>query len=189
MTRISAVAVLIVCLALGCGSSGRGGREVSSPFTQAHAALFDDGVDLIGNPEALEGRWEEEWSREFDQRAEASDVVFAAKVRTIHVDVNIDRSESLRLMLGVQRTIKGALEASDLSLLAHENTAGYSTLERNKERLLDQTFIVFVKYAQEEEQVVAHFHLVPPSRAVLERVEALEQGRRPRNVTVITHSN
>jgi hypothetical protein len=173
----------------GCGSSARGGPGVSSPFTEQHAELFDDGVDLLENPDALDGRWQEDWSLDFDKRLSEADVVVMGNVQTLRTDVDLDQRQSFRLALEVERTVKGAFPSPEVSLVARENAAGYATLDRNKEHLLDQRFVVFVKYAEEEGQVVGHFHLVPPSRAVLERLQAFEQGRKPRNVTVITHSN
>lgn len=190
MMRSLVVLLVFGCAVFaGCGSSARGGPRVSSPFTQAHAALFDDGVDLLEDPGALEGRWQEDWSRELDQRLEQADAVFVASVQTLRVDVNLDKSESYRVGVEVERTIKGDDVAPEQSLVSREHAAGYGSIERNKDTLLKRRFVVFVKYADQEGQVVGHFHLTPPSRTVLERVEAFEEGRKPNTIHTVTHTN
>jgi hypothetical protein len=163
---------LVACLAVaavGCGASLQG-PSVSSPFTQRDASLFDDGVDLMQDPDALHGQWREDWERELTERMERSDVVFEGVLLAVQVDSDPDQRESYRALISVGKVHRGDLfGAKEVALISREGALGYNTFKGNPERLLRKPFMAFLKYADAPDgspKPVAHFHISPPSIAM-----------------------
>lgn len=171
----------VVAVASACGSSAPNVQTVS-PFTAEDARFFEDGVDFVADPEALEGRWREDWTDELEGRVGLSDFVGLVTVTTMRTDTDLDRRTTYRLIATVERELLGDSE-DEVTLTIREGQAGFGTIAGNERRILNQPFMAFLKYYQREgtegpEGVDAHFHLSPAAEAVVRRAEYLLERRR-----------
>lgn len=177
--RVSFAALAIVIAA--CGGS-RQGPIVSSPFEQRDAQLFDDGMDLMEDPDSLHGQWRADWEGELTERIERSDVVVEGSVLAVHADSDPDKRTSYRVVLSVVHVHQGRMDSKETSLIAREGALGYRSIAVNPERLLRRQFVAFIKYAEAPGRPVAHFHLTPPSIALRRGFEA---GNKSKTVHVV----
>ncbi len=132
----------------------------------------------MADPEGLEGRWREDWSRELDQRVSWSDVVAEVTVRTIRHDTDPNRQATLRLLAEPSRTLLGELP-DELELKVEQHQPGFSTVDGNDRQILNTEFVAFLKWYQAQDgSVLPHWHLSPASEPVMSRVEYLLERRR-----------
>ena len=190
---LTAAAALILLAACG-GSQAEPEHAASSPFLDSHESMFENGMDMVRDPDALDGSWLGAWQDELDNRVTHADVVALVTVRTLRTDVDLDRSETFRIIASVERAYLGEA-GEELTLTVSENERGYGTVENNQRRLLDEQFIVFVKWQQTDEGVRARWHLSPATEAVaIETRRLLESRRQVRQNdgsrrTVVVHRN
>jgi hypothetical protein len=175
--RCLGVVALLAALATACGGpQGEVVARVTSPFTDAHAQVFDDGLDLVSEPELLEGPWLQTWERELEQRVSDADLVAVVTVRTLRTDVDLDRRQTYRLVTHLDRVVVGA-GGEELSLYVHEGERGYATVRSHEPRLLGAQYVAFVKWAAGDSGVRARWHLSPASQPIMERVAELVRRR------------
>jgi hypothetical protein len=167
VSRLLAVLLLASVGVAGCGAS-RPGPAVSSPFTERDKQLFDDGFDLMEDPDALHCQWRIDWEHELTERLDRSDAIVEGEIVSTHVDTDPDQRKSYRVVLSVRKAHRGALGhgVNEVSLAAREGSLGYASLAGNPERILRLPFVAFMKYADVAGRPVAHFHLTPPSLAL-----------------------
>jgi hypothetical protein len=171
-----------------CAGSGAARREPAAPLTPAQARLFDDGVDLIENPEALQGQWREDWQREVEQRLQQAEMVVVGRVRSVGTDVDLQRRVSFRVDLEVQRVVKGEQVPDELSLIASPGAVGYASLERQREQMLQRELVAFVRRAADGGAERLHFHLSAPSPALMRYLDAHDTSAKSDTVKVIEHT-
>jgi hypothetical protein len=172
-----------------CGAAPQKVR-VTSKFTEEHAALFEDGIDFIADPVVLEGKWREDWQKEFEQRISLSDFVALARVATVRTDTDLEQRTTYRLVAALEKRLHGKPPKGDLVLRVSEEQDGYATVHGKQERILEQQFIAFVKwYETEEDEIAAHWHLSPASEFNVARVkELLKRRKEPeRKTRVVIH--
>ncbi|MBN1653045.1 MAG: hypothetical protein JXA30_04645 [Deltaproteobacteria bacterium] len=166
--------------------------SASSEFTATHAEFFEDGIDYVANPEALEGRWLQEWQRELEKRLEYSDFIGVITVNTLRTDIDPGRRTSYRLLATVDKSLYGNAPQEGLSLVVRDGQAGYETVDGNQRRILNEKFVVFVKwYETEDDSVLAHWHLSPASKTIVQHVQELIDRRdeAKSHIRVVTHEN
>jgi hypothetical protein len=176
---------------IGCGG-GSGEMKMSSKFTAAHAEFFENGVDYVANPDVLEGRWQEEWQRELEKRLEYSDFIGVVAVNTLRTDIDPGRQTNYRLLANIKETLNGEGPEDGLTLVVKDGEPGYETVDGNQRRLLNQGFIAFVKwYEDENNMIAARWHLSPASENIIQRIRELIQRRdeAKAHVSVVTHKN
>ena len=168
--------VSLFLLAFACGGSE---PILGAPFTPEDQQYFDDGVDLIGDPESLEGRWREDWATELDQRVRRADSIIYVRIRTLRTDVDLDRRTTYRLFPESERALLGSLP-EDLVLAAREGDAGYAAIRQNEPRILGNALVLFLKWDRPEgaATATARWHLSPATEQVTSRVEYLLERRR-----------
>jgi hypothetical protein len=164
-----------------CGSTQKG-PTVSSPFEPRDAQLFDDGMDLMEDPDSLHGQWRADWEGELTERIERSDAVVEGTVVAVHADSDPDKRTSYRVVLNVERVHRGEVDGKETSLVAREGALGYRSIAGNPERMLRRQFVAFIKYAEAPVRPIAHFHLTPPSIALRRGFEA---GNKQKTVHVV----
>ncbi len=149
-----------------------------SPLTAAEEGYYDDGVDFVGDPEALEGQWRRDWSTELDERVQRSDIIAYVHVQTMRTDVDLDRRTTFRLILAEEQTLLGEFP-DELTLRSNEGERGYGTLEDNEGRILNERFVLFLKWELPAgaDALVARWHLSPHAEQVAQRVEYLIERR------------
>ncbi|HBQ11932.1 MAG TPA: hypothetical protein DEF51_12560 [Myxococcales bacterium] len=170
---------LCLCLAAfaGCGGGGPIVRDVT-PFTAEHEPAFENGLDMVRDPEALGGAWLRTWEDEIDRRVSLADVVALVTVKTFRTDVDLERNETYRLVTQVDREYLGELE-DEVVLSVSASEAGFGTISDNERRILDTQFIAFIKFQESADGTVRpRWHLSPASEPVARRVRDLLRTRR-----------
>lgn len=170
--------LLLALAACATGSTGAAPRT-GVPFSAEDRVLFDDGVDFVGDPSVLEGRWREDWSNELDARVTDADIISYVRVRALRTDVDLERRMTYRLLVDEEKAIVGELP-EDLALASLEGDGGFATIDGNESRILDQQLVLFLKWEQAspEAPVRARWHLAPFTEEVTARVEYLAERRR-----------
>lgn len=168
--------VILIAGASGCGGPGTPEIVVTGPFTDEHAVAFDNAVDYFADPSQLEGGWRRDWEEDVDRRVSLADAIGVVEVTTVRTDVDLDRRETYRLLSRVIRERHGDLP-DELTLTVRQSDPGYGTVHGNDARILNQRFIAFVKWADEDGRVVPRWHLSPASDAVIRRVNTLIERR------------
>lgn len=184
--------VWVVMVSAACG--GRQAPITGVPFTDEDRTYFAEGIDLVNDPEALEGRWREDWARELDQRIRRTDVVAYVRIRTVRTDTDLDRRMTFRLYPEAENVLLGRLPET-LILSSAQGDAGFVAIRNNEQRLLRDRFVLFLKWEQPEgaPEPTPRWHLSPASEPVTARVEYLLERRRGVERTsrarVIVHEN
>lgn len=161
-----------------CGSS-RTQIQRDTRFTEEHAKVFEDGVDFVTDPEQLGGRWRKEWSREIDKRVRFSDAIARVTIHTLRTDISPKGGSTYRLIAEVDKTFVGSLPEDEIMLTVSEGARGYPTIEGNDDRILQESYFVFIKwYENEDGKVAPHWHLSPTNEPVAERLKWLIEDRR-----------
>jgi len=145
---------------------------VSSPFLAEHRLLFDDGADFFDDPVALQGAWRDASIRDTYDRVDAADLVAVVMVHSVHADSDPSGTTSFRLVADVESVLLGNEPNGALSLLSGPDDPGYATIRDNGPRLLNNRFVVYLKwYTDEAGDVGSHWHMSPGSREVLVEAE------------------
>ena len=169
--------VFALVLFTGCGG-GTHSIRVTSEFTSEHAELFEDGFDFVKEPAALEGQWLEDWQREIQSRVANSDYIAVVTVTTLRTDVDPERRTSFRVVGDIERPLYGSIPDRELDLTVDENAVGYASVRDNQELFLNQVFVAYVKWYEDEEgEVAAHWHLSPASEGIVGATEKLVKER------------
>jgi len=170
---------LALLLLAACGGSIPG-PTVTSPFTARDQQLFDDGLDLMEDPDALHGQWRTDWERELTERLDRSDAIVEGDVISVHEDSDPDQRTSYRVILSVRKVHRGELGpgVTEVSLMAREGSLGYGSIASNPERILRLPFVAFMKYAEAPVRPVPHFHLTPPSLALRRALSVLDKEKK-----------
>ncbi|MCB9591332.1 MAG: hypothetical protein H6719_01260 [Sandaracinaceae bacterium] len=178
MTGRTSTTITALLLLSACGGAGQVERIVT-PFTAEHEPVFENGLDLVRDPEALGGAWLGTWEEDLDARVSLADLVLLVTVQTIRQDTDLDRRDTFRLVVHVDRRYLGEIE-DELTLVVRENQPGFQTIETNERHLLQQQFIAFIKWQRDETdgEVRARWHLAPATEAVAERTRTLLAERR-----------
>lgn len=183
------VAALAVSLGLvGCATAGsgvQGPQQPSSPFMEADKLLFEDGVDMIGEPDGLTGRWAEDWNTELRDRVQRSDLIALLTVNTLRTDVSPDQRHTHWLVAEVGDVLKGRY-AGELGLAATENSIGFESVERERQNILHKPMVVFAKWVADEAGVVrAHWHLAPATKNIVSAVRLSLAGAPPSTTEIV----
>ena len=175
----------------GCASAGgvSGLHRPSSPFMEADKLLFEDGVDMIGEPDGLSGRWAEDWSTELRDRVNRSDLIAVLTVNTLRTEVSPDQRTTHWLVAEVGDVLKGQYEG-ELGLAASEDAIGFDTVERERTNILHKPMVVFAKWVADDVGVVrAHWHLAPATKNITSAVRMSLAGGQPAKTEIIEHTD
>jgi len=152
-----------------------------APWDPELAPFFDDAVDFISNPGDLEGTWSSSYASELRARSDSADLVCRAHVDTVREDIGVDGERRKHLLARVTSGLFGAIPADErLHLVVDEGSAGFDTVDQSTNRILNNVFVVFVRWYEDENgQLRSHWHLSPGSRAVVQSTRrALEERNR-----------
>jgi hypothetical protein len=174
----AALGVFALFLGSGCATTGAAGAGVrpSSPFTPEDGHLFEDGVDLVGNPEALSGKWAEDWSNEMRDRVVRSDFIARVTVNTLRSDVDPQQHTTHWLISNVDEVLTGKLSTRELAFASSDETPGFGGIERERDNILHRPMLVLGKWAElENGEVRPHWHMALASNQVVAVVKQLLQ--------------
>jgi len=146
----------------------------SSEFTPSDASLFSDGLDMTGDTVALGGRWAEDYAQTLSQRVDRADLIALATVTTLRTDVTPEQRRTHWLVVKLDKRFKGQF-SNELPLAVTEGAPGYESVDRSRDELLHQQFVLFTKWQQESQEsndgpVRARWHL---SRATPELIKSV----------------
>lgn len=165
-----------LCALLGaltaCGGTTTNQALVTGPFTDEHAAVFDNSVDYIGNPGILEDNWLDQWETELRERVRLADAVALVRITTLREDFDLDRHQTYRLVGRVEDRAYGAIP-DEVTLVVRQTDAGFGTVDGNTNRILEVQFLAFVKWVDEDGRIGARWHLSPAADTVIGRVNSL----------------
>jgi hypothetical protein len=165
--RLCSIPILAL---LACGSAGSAVRPVhpSSPFTDADQQLFEDGVDMVGDPEGLTGRWADEWALEMRDRVQRSDLVALVTVNTMRTDINPQQRTTHWLLAQIGDVLKGKVDGSELALATSQSSRGFESVDQERTGILRRPLLVLGKWAETPEgEVQVHWHLALASTQVV----------------------
>jgi hypothetical protein len=171
-----ALAIAAPLSASGCGSTSS--ELVARPITAAQAAVYDNGIDYVDNPALLEGSWLETWEQEIDQRVSQADAVSYVTISTIRTDADLERRETFRLTAHSDSIRYGQID-EDMVIVSARSDAGFDTVRGNDTRILNNRFVLFLRWVQEDVNSprVARWHMSPASDLIVRRVNSLVDAR------------
>lgn len=175
-----------LCLAACGGPSNTTPARPTSPFTATDLRLFDDGVDLVSDPDGLGGKWADDWTIDMRDRVNRSDLIALVTVNTLLSDTDPEGHVAHRLVVEVGTAMKGLPPAAEINLSSLDSAAGFPTVDTNKNRLLHMRLLALLKwYAMPDGSVSSHFHLVADADTIVSRVQAHIERETPQNRTII----
>lgn len=188
MTRMkSASILLLLAFSLAASSPGCGSatpQVVVTPMSAEAEAVFENGVDFIYDPAALEGSWLEAWEQDIEHRVTNADAIAVVRITTVRRDTDLERHDTYHLVATVENVRLGTL-SGEISLAARQGEGGFGTLVGNDERLLTPPpehpdhFLLYLKWATDESgATIARWHISPAGAAVVARVNSLIELRR-----------
>ena len=182
--------VLGVALCLvACGGASSAGH-IRSEFTAQDATLFDDVVDLIEDPAALEAAWGDVDGSVIRNRVGRADLVAIVNVTALRNDVDLDRKETYRIHVESEKDLLGK-SPKDISLRVRQGEPGFRSVEVAADALMRRPFVLYAKWYLDEQtmQPRPHWHLSPASEAVVDRTRNdLRAARRVSGTeTVVVH--
>lgn len=163
----------IACWGLGC--AGVAANAPVTDFRPSDAALFDNAVDMVASPVIVEG----EWSGAFERRVARADLIAEVRVQSLSSEL-IKRRSAYRLDVKVKSRLKGS-STRELALRVSDDVPGYRSVQANEDRLLEDSFIAFVKWEANAaaSELIAHWHLSPDTDAVRDKIEYLLRNPAP----------
>jgi hypothetical protein len=187
--NVLASAIALFLLA-NCGGSGSAVRPTSA-FTDQDTRLFEDGLDLVGDPDGLTGRWADDWSNEMRDRVERSDFVALVTVNTLRTDIDPEQQTTHWLLVGIDDVLKGRDKAREISLASPQAAIGFQSVDRERATILRKPLVLLAKWvAQPNGGVRPAWHLAPASREVVAAVRSHLQIEAPPPSTIVeTHES
>jgi hypothetical protein len=173
-------------LASACGGSR--GPNAATPLTAAQAMLFEDGIDVLTDPKALQDNWRTDWEAETQARIKETDRAVLGHITTLRTQEDPGKAVSYHIVVAVDKTLIGEPIGNEVVLVSREGTAGYGGVAGQGDRLLRLDVIAFIKYAREDTGVVPHFHLVIPSPSVFALIDEHEKHTPGHEVKIIEHT-
>lgn len=168
--------VAFLLLLSACGAAVP--QIVVTPMTAEHERLFDNSLDLVGDPSILEGAWLDEWEDEVSGRVQMADTVGLVEVTAIRRDTDLQRRDTLRVVCSVLRTRFGTFPESEIALPVRDDESSFSLVARSEGRLMRNQFVLFVKWTRGDgDTLIPRWHLSPAADPVVRRVNSLAEQR------------
>lgn len=178
--------LLVSCASGGASNAGR----PTSPFLESDGPLFEDGVDLVGDPSNLSGKWADDYANELRDRVNRSDLIALLTVNTVRSDVSPSDHTTHWLIAQVGDVFKGKFEG-ELSLASSDDALGFDSVDRERGNILKRPLVVFAKWANDPSTggVRAHWHLAAGTRDVVDAVRMqIAGGPKATQTEIIEHT-
>lgn len=187
--RVLSLALLCLAVAPSCG--GGAVRRTLTPMTPEAEVAFENGVDFIDDPSLLEGSWLEEWETDISRRVDLCDAVLVVRVTAVQQNVDLDRDLSYRLVAHIENVRFGTGFDSEITLVSRQSEPGHTSVHENENRLLQNQFVAYLRFVEEDGAVIPRWHLSPAGDRIIRRTNSLLEGRRTgdrRRVTAVHES-
>jgi hypothetical protein len=177
---------LVSALLVACGGPSKTTpARPTSPFTATDLKLFDDGVDLVSDPDGLGGKWADDWNVEMRERVGRSDLIALVTVNTLLSDTDPEGHVAHRLVVQVDKTMRGMPPSNEINLSSLDSSVGFPTVDSNKTRLLHMRLLALLKWVEEEDgSVSSHFHLASAADTIVSRVQSHIERDTPQDRTL-----
>lgn len=177
LSAVLAALVLYGGALSGCGASAA--TIVVTPMTADDEIAFENGLDFIDDPTLLEGSWLDSWQQDIERRVQLSDAIALIRVATVRTDTDLEHRDTYRLLATVEQVRIGTGVPDEITLVAREGDPGFGTIQENDERVLNQRFIVYLRWTRNEAgTLIPRWHLSPAGERVIARVNTLVELRR-----------
>ena len=170
-------ALPLALLLLACPKANVDPRAPAKPetaWTGSEAVLFDDGVDVGALPVGDVAPTRDESSEaQIPARIDAAEGVILAKVISVSTEPSGDRKR-YRIELQIEGEPYSGMAPPDMpfALALEPEAPAYGTIRALDARLIGRKLIVFYRrYATDDGTAVYHFHLSPPTKAVMEAIQ------------------
>lgn len=149
------------------GCAGASSNVTATELLASDELLFDHAVDFVEDPVVIR----DEWGGTFERRVARSDLIAVVRISSLSADT-LPRRAAYRLTAKVKSTLKGSAPR-EVVLRVDDDQAGYQSVRVHEDRLLQDSFVAFVKWGSgpESEGPIAHWHLSPDSETVRENVD------------------
>lgn len=158
----------------------------SSPMNARDVVAFDGGADFVADPTGLSGRWFQDWEQLLRHRLDRSDVVAIVEIASVANSADAAEAETVSLVPEAIEVLKGSWP-DEITLVSDEGDAGRVSVARSESRLLSGSFVVFIKWASKEGDVVARWHL-SPAEGEVRRLAAVRFGGET-DTRIVRHVN
>lgn len=169
--------ILIAALfVLCCPTCGGGGYSVGDRWDEREARFFDDGIDLIEDPDSATGIFGFHQKDLLEGRIQLSDFIAVVNVQTVRTSTTVDRIEIKHIDVTIEKKLYGNRPEKRVSLRSEPSTRGYALIRRH-EASLSGRFILFSRWFEDKTKSTAtpeiayHFHLTPASPFMLAEVK------------------
>ena len=163
-------------------------RRTVTPMTPEAEVAFENGVDFIDDPSLLEGTWLEEWEGDITRRVDLCDAVVVVRITAVQQNVDLDRNLSYRLVAHIENVRFGTGFEGEITLVSRDGEPGHTSVHENENRLLQNQFVAYLRFVEENGEVVPRWHLSPAADRIIRRTNSLLETRRStdgrRRVTV-----
>jgi len=159
---------VVVMILFACS---KGGVYVSSPWEEKYRPYFDDSIDVIGDLSRLEGQWAEEQMDQLEGRVFFSDLIALADILSVQTVVETER-ESMRIQIRLNEVLYGTSPGEPIEITCENDQPGFEMFKKHEqEGMLNKPYYVFIKWYEEDNELLNHFHftIADPSMDVLVR--------------------
>lgn len=143
-------------------------------MTARDMLAFDSGADFVSEPAGLSGRWFDDWERLLSDRLDRADIIAIVDVASVANSQSAAEAQTVSLVPTPVEVLKGSWP-DDITLVSSEADAGRASVARSESRLLSESFVLFIKWADEDGDVVPRWHL-SPAEGEVRRLARLRYG-------------
>lgn len=169
--------ILIAALTMMClATCGGGGYSVGDRWDERETRFFDDGIDLIEDPNSVTGIFGFHQKDVLEGRIQLSDFIAVVNVHTVRTSTTVDRLDIKHIDVTIEKKLYGNRPEKRISLRSEPATRGYALIQRH-EASLSGHFILFSRWFEErskstvDPEIAYHFHLTPASPFMLAEVK------------------
>jgi hypothetical protein len=166
------ISLLIFSLAILLPYCGGNALKVGQPWNPKEEKFFDNGIDIIDNPNSAFGQWGFQQESAMDGRAQLSDYVAVVEITAIKTVTSAENVEAKHIEVKVKKTLYGTHPDSVLSLKSDPSFPGFVLIKRYEKRLKGN-FILFSRWFNETingptaQGLDCRFHLSPASPVMI----------------------
>ncbi len=158
---------LILCT-VGCAAAE---FQVGNAWQPGEERFFDDGVDMVGDPSKISGKWAYEQQDELTGRVQLADLIARVEILSVQTHRNIDGIETKRLTVEIVEIKYGHSPEQQLSLASLRDAPGHTLIQRYEKRLTGH-FILFIRWFETDDGSLGHhFHLSPATSIIESEVQ------------------